>query len=330
MAHGRDNNYKAYAAFVRDWGSHYVAEESFGGYCNFTVTFDASFIKTLGESMVLEYSLVQLSGLLGRLGLDSADFLKEVLNTTVPADFNASVTVDFHCTGGDPSLLGTPQAPVNNSAAAWSASVLTNPQRINRPSATRYNLLATLLYKAGPSKRQAMKDAITEYLNGTASGPTPSTATHGDSLPIKNNAAGAEAAALAPSSPSTQQLPPAAPAAEKAARGSDSTRAGSGDSTTCPVRHWLGGICNGLGTPGLGCGFDATKQDGYGTNVNPLGQVAEMPPCPDRCYVDPPPQVSDDGWVGGCAGGCEGARVADGRTDGGMEATHYRIGGLTN
>ncbi len=62
-----------------------------------------------------------------------------------------------------------------------------------------------------------------------------------------------------------------------AARGRDSTPVGSGDCTsaTWPVRHWLGGICNGLGTPGLGCGCDATNQDGYGTNVNPMGQVAE-------------------------------------------------------
>ncbi len=40
---------------MRQWGSHYVAGESFGGYCNFTATFDASFARAWGERVVLEY-----------------------------------------------------------------------------------------------------------------------------------------------------------------------------------------------------------------------------------------------------------------------------------
>jgi hypothetical protein len=69
----------AYGAVVQKWGSHYVSSETYGGYCNFTVSFDESW----GASMQLSHEEL----------MDMAAFSMKIKFGYVIASFAACVAV---------------------------------------------------------------------------------------------------------------------------------------------------------------------------------------------------------------------------------------------
>lgn len=65
----------------------------------------------------------------------------------------------------------------------------------------------------------------------------------------------------------------------------DKARTGGSGSVVSTVP----GVCNGAGDVGIGCGYDATRLELFGTTIDPKKPVMQLPQCAARCYANPPP-----------------------------------------
>ena len=78
---------------------------------------------------------------------------------------------------------------------------------------------------------------------------------------------------------------------------SDSPHTGTGATTatrpkkmqSSSVVSTVPGVCNGAGDVGIGCGYDATRLELFGTTIDPKKPVMQLPQCAARCYANPPP-----------------------------------------
>ncbi len=248
----------AYTSFLDRWGTHYVSSQSFGGYCNFTAKLDASMAAKLNQTVVLKKAVFHLQALFQKLDIDIRDGAwRRFFNISKNFNWTSQIDVDFHCQGGDPTILGTASNPSNGSFPAWLKSVLLAPTAISRPTARRLRPIAGLV-ASDILKRQALYNATIVYLNV--------------------NKSGSRIARLQETKENVYIAKP------------DSHLNVSGDM----ILRWLPGVCNGVGGVGVGCGFDITDIAGFGSaNVNPKRPVVHMPHCKLECYVKSPPNDPD-------------------------------------
>lgn len=240
----------AYDAFIGRWGSHYVGSESYGAYCNFTVTFDQSLFAGYSWDWKKQQSRLKALPGLDLLGVGTwmNEGLVSARNGTADVKFSAHANFSFHCTGGDPSLLGTADKITPKSWDRWIMSVRANPQPITR--SVRLRALSELV--ASPAKRQLLDQAIVAYLSKDAS-------------PFENSRE-----EFVPK-PALTEVP--APVLRKF----DSNAA----------LGFFPGVCNGAGNVGVGCGYDATQLDINGLQAAPKRPVVQMKSCALKCYLNP-------------------------------------------
>ena len=252
--------------FVRQWGTHYVSSQAFGGHCNFSIAFKESVFLHLDLDAVEASATVTLALRLFhvlRVPLWMWKSVVKDLEGSAAAQFTAAITnVSFHCSGGNEALLGSPQHPSNGSFPEWLLSVARNPMPL--PSTIRFrpisNLITTKNLSIAAFKRDAVNKAIANYLT------TPS---HSISVPKKSS--------QKPQHQSTNNT----------STSRDATQRTNASATSSGWFAWqmVPGVCP--GGVGVGCGFDATKIDAFGLEVNPKKSVVQMKMCQPKCYREP-------------------------------------------
>ena len=262
------NNDGDFDNFVRQWGTHYVSSQAFGGHCNFSIAFKESVFLHLDLNAVEASATITLALRLFhvlRVPLWMWKSVVKDLEGSAAAQFTAAVTnLSFHCSGGDEALLGSPQHPSNGSFPKWLLSIPQNPMPL--PSTTRFRPISNLITAKNLSiatfKRNAVTKAIAKYLSKPSR-----------SIAVQKTR-------------SIQSKSKRKPSNEMAASGSDT----QSSNTSVASSSWFAwqmvpGVCP--GGVGVGCGFDATKIDAFGLEVNPKKSVVQMKMCEPRCYREP-------------------------------------------
>lgn len=253
-----------------------MASQGFGGYCNFTAKFSAAMVAKFSETLVLRKAGLSIGFLFAKLKIAIRDHdWNKFFNASHDFNWTSHIEIDFHCQGGDPSILGSAANPNNGSFPRWLKSVLKAPVAIDRPTARRLDPIAGLV-TSSLAKRKALHAATAVFLSKN------NTDNKHEKKQKKKQGADTAATPAAALTPGEATLTPG----EGAQPSTD---------TNGLVLRWVPGVCNGIGGVGLGCGFDITNIAAFGSaNVNPMRPVVYMPHCKLKCYVNPPPLGDPD------------------------------------
>jgi hypothetical protein len=298
-----------FSKFVEKYGSHYVSQENFGGMCEFRAIYDLqSTTSNMTRRQQWEQAVKQISDLaLTPLSVptDMSTALAAARHVKPSDHFKGKTGVTFKCVGGDTTILGSggavdgtgaggaALAPAKGAFFKWAQTVYANPAPIP-PSMGGIQLRpiddlisqgvgapshATQQQQELAGKKRVMRLAV---LNAMAVSKTTATKPVRDSVPVKlaKNDDGMSAAAAAAAAISI----------------GTATASSSSDPVTNPyrttstsVQYGVPGVCDGTGSVGVGCGYDATEVELYGMTINPKKPVLALPPCKAQCYQYPPP-----------------------------------------
>lgn len=151
---------RAYAEFIKYWGTHIVTGADFGGTCNFTTTFVSSKEATHSEDYVRKQIGLVVGLQMQTWGIDlDLGFGRSKDTEKVDSDFSRNSNSDTLCTGGNPNLLdGT-----TDGYHAWSTSLRMQPSLIDR--SLRFRPISEVIGGQEMFQVKAnLKRAIGEYL----------------------------------------------------------------------------------------------------------------------------------------------------------------------
>jgi hypothetical protein len=165
--------------------------------------------------------------------------VKIAMNHTLNAKFDAHSSVSFKCTGGNPSILGTPSKPVPNSFNKWIKTLTKNPTAIHNSQKMR----PLDDFIDNYSKRKNLRTAILKRMNLTGHGPTTEEVERWDAEHAKKKATAAAKA-------KTVAAPSVLPHKQSIEVPVASTTKGAAVLA-------VPGVCTGFGGVGVGCGYVA-------------------------------------------------------------------------
>jgi hypothetical protein len=287
---------------VEQYGGSYVAEESFGGYCNFQASYDASSAKAKGVTMAQarQMALKRLDAdLFQALGVPVA-MNEEVIaarkSKETSDSFYKSLSPSFVCTGGNVSLLPKVSNIYNPSLfdgvfpfETWLDSLVeyamvTDSDWVAIPHSVRLRSIADAI--EDPGTNRVLWLATLNNLAVAGKRTIDEAISHANALEAEN---------------ARQQGHPNGLRGFVSSFGDTSKISPFHGATLPSQQNWAAGsivstvtgVCNGNGDVGIGCGYDSTELELFGTTINPKKPVISLASCPARCYTNPPPITSE-------------------------------------
>ena len=270
------NSTSEFMSVVSKYGGFYVNQETYGGYCKFQATFQQSSTSGISADDIRSMGLKKLAtGVMADLGVDF-DMDKEVVkardSTPVSMDFYNALQPTFECRGGDTSVL---------KPSMWAGDKSKTPFQQWLDSVQWYAAETNTSWVAVPNSARVrpISDAIRQSTSGQS---LASLAENGRVLWL----AVAHSVVLAATSSPSGYAPVKRTGALPDAPASVATRQGVNGAAIVSTAP---GVCNGNGDVGIGCGYDVTQLELYGTTIDPKKPVVQLQPCAAYCYADPPP-----------------------------------------